>query len=118
MRGVGKLKHALLDDFDAVFFDDGVGQDFVSDGLDLLAGLLPGGAGSEGDIEKFTLPDVGYRGITEVVKLGADGGSLRVQDRGLEGDKHASFHEETRLSHGAAIFGENGRERATIEQKQ
>lgn len=48
---------ALFDDFEAVFFDDGIGQDFFGDTLELLLGLLAGPAVQIED-EKLALADV------------------------------------------------------------
>ncbi len=74
------------------FFDDGVGQDFAGDALDLSADgvrLQPIG---EGKREILALAHRGYIGETDLSQGILDGLALGVQDRCLQRDIDMRLH--------------------------
>ncbi len=86
---------ALIHDLDPVFLDDRVGQDLMSDGLDLFVSFLAGDAIGNGNVEDLALAHIGDGAMAEPAECGADRLALRVEDRGFEGNEDASFHEKT-----------------------
>src|ERR1035438_2895795 len=81
-----------IQDFDAIFFDDRIGQYFVRNGLDVGLRLLARDAASERDFEKLALTDFGDPSEPEAVERRADRLALRVEDGGFRSYKYASFH--------------------------
>src|ERR1039458_6371506 len=96
-RGPGEIRS--IQNFDAVVFDDGIGEDFLGDGLDILTGLFGRDGGGDGDLEVLALTHILNAWITEALERGADRLTLRVQDGGLQRNKNAGSHGESRLSH-------------------
>ena len=90
----------LIQYFHPVLFDDRVREHVVRDGLYFALGRLARQAVRKRDLEIFALPHCRDRGMAEAVQCGADRLALRVEDRGLQGDEDACFHEESQLSHG------------------
>lgn len=57
-----RAKAGLVDDFEAVFLDDGIGEDFFGDALELFLGLVAVPAIEIQD-EEFSLANVFHGGI-------------------------------------------------------
>src|ERR1039457_939406 len=96
--GPGEMRS--IQNFDAVFLDDGIGEDFVGDGFDILPGLFGHDAGGDGDLEVLALAHILDAGITQAVERRANRLTLGVQNCGLQRNKNAGSHWESRLSHG------------------
>ena len=83
---------ASIQDFDAILFDDRIGQYFVRDGFDVGLRLLARDAARERDFEELALTDFGDPSEPEAVERRADRLTLRVEDGGLRSYEYASFH--------------------------
>src|SRR5579862_6360704 len=82
-----------IEDFDPVFLDDGIGQHFMSYGLDVFAHLLLGNSVSNGNVKKLALTDIGDGRIPQAMQGRADSLPLRVEYCRFERDKHTRFHQ-------------------------
>lgn len=82
----------LLDDLEAKFFDDGVGEDVAGDAFDLGGGYFAGEA-VEGQYEEFSLADVFDFGVAEPSEGTVDGLSLGIEDGGFGHDPDVGFHD-------------------------
>ena len=83
---VGSLGRALFLYAVCVLFDDGVGEDFFGDALDLGAGGLGGEAVGEGEGEVLALAHRGDLGKADLAQGVLDGLALGIQDRCLQRD--------------------------------
>src|ERR1035441_4994328 len=81
-----------VQDFDAILFDDRIGQHFVRDGFDVGLRLLACDAARERDFEELALTDLGDGSEPETVERRAHRLALRVEDGGLGSYEYASFH--------------------------
>src|ERR1022692_222027 len=81
-----------IQNFDAILFDDRIGQHFVRDSLDVGLRLLPRDAARERDLEELALTDFGDPSEPEAVERRADRLALRVEDGGLGSYEYACFH--------------------------
>lgn len=85
------LRLVLLEEFEAEFFDDGVGEDVAGDLFDFFAGGVFGEA-VEVEDEEFALADGLDFGVSEGREGVLDGLALRVEDGGFGHDPDVSFH--------------------------
>ena len=76
-----------------VFFDDGVGEDFFGDALDLGAGGFGGEAVSQRKREILALAHRRYLCESDLAQRVLDGLALRVQDRCLQRDIDMRLHD-------------------------
>src|SRR5215472_2975078 len=81
-----------IHDLKAVFLDDGVGEDFFGDALELFLSFVAVPA-VQIQNEKLPLADVLYGGVTKAGKGVLDGLSLRIEDRAFWHDPNVCFHE-------------------------
>ena len=81
----------LVDDFEAVFFDDRIGEDFFGDALELLLSFVAAPAVEIQD-EEFSLSDVFHGGVTEPRESVMDGLALRIEDGALGHNPDVCFH--------------------------
>ena len=88
----GARARASIQDFDAILFDDRIGQHFVRDGFDVGLRPLARGAAGERDFEKLALTDFGNPSEPEAVERRADRLALRVEDGGFWSYEYACFH--------------------------
>lgn len=91
LRTTVTSRKKLVEEFEAKFFDDGVGEDVFGDAFDLGLSFFAAQA-IEGEDEEFTLADALYLCVAERGKGAMDGLSLRIEDGGLEHDPNMSFH--------------------------
>jgi hypothetical protein len=84
----------LVEDFEAEFFDDGIGEDIFRDTLDLGFGFIAGHAVEIQD-EEFSLADILDRGVALRGECALDGLALGIEDRGFEHDPDVCFHFKT-----------------------
>src|SRR5450759_4110839 len=82
----------LVDHLDAVFLDDGVGQDVVSDLLHFDPDLIFIGAFGDREFEVLALAHIGDALVAEARERSADGLPLRVENGGLHRDVNACLH--------------------------
>lgn len=78
-------------DFEAIFFDDGIGKDFFGDALELFLGFVAVPA-VEIQNEEFSLADVFDGGVAEAGKGVMDGLALGVENGALWHDPDVCFH--------------------------
>jgi hypothetical protein len=81
----------LVDDLEAVFLDNRIGQDFLRDALQLLLSFFTVPAVQIQD-EKFALADVFDGLITQAGERVVDCLALRIEDRAFWHDPDMSFH--------------------------
>ena len=96
--GVGHNPEALriaragsVDDLEPVFLDDGIGQDFFGDALELLLGFFVVPAIKIQD-EEFSLADTFHGGVTEAGESVMDGLALGIENRALGHHPDVCFH--------------------------
>ena len=94
----------LVDDFEAVFFDDRIRKNFFGDFFELLLGLVAGPA-VEVEDEEFALADVFYFGVAEAVEGVLDGLTLRIEDGALWHDPNVCLHSRSIAFHGISTNG-------------
>lgn len=80
-----------VNDFEAVFFDDGVGKDFFGDAFELFLGFVAVPAVKIQN-EKFSLADVFYGSVAEAGKGVMDCLSLRIENSALWHHPDVCFH--------------------------
>src|SRR5215472_2182155 len=80
-----------VDDFEAIFLDDGIGEDFFGDALELFLSFVAAPAVEIQD-EEFSLTDILYGGVAEAGKSVLNGLSLGIEDGALGHDPDVSFH--------------------------
>jgi len=80
-----------VDDFEAVFFDDGIGEHFFGNALQLFLSFVAVPAIEIQD-EEFALADIFHGGVTKAGKSVLDGLSLRIEDSALRHDPNVCFH--------------------------
>src|SRR5206468_5660703 len=95
-------KRASIQDFDAVLFNDRIGQYVVRGGFHIFLRLFAAGAISKCDFEELTLEHLSDGREPEAVERRAHRLPLRVEHGGLRSYEYASFHGELRLSHAHA----------------
>ena len=81
----------LIEDFEAEFFDDRVGEDIFGDALDLRFGLLAVEA-VEIEDEEFALADVADARVAERGEGALDGLALGIEDGRFQHDPDVGFH--------------------------
>src|SRR2546423_13914003 len=81
----------LVHNFKAVFFDDGIGQDFLGDALEFFLRLVAIPAIQIKD-KKLALADVLYFGIAKSGESVLDGLALRIEDGALRHHPNVGFH--------------------------
>jgi hypothetical protein len=81
----GHERILLVQHFDPVVLNDRVAEDFAGDGVEIFAGL-------HGDLEVLALADIFDAAMAESVQCGANGLTLRIEDRRFEGNVYAGFH--------------------------
>jgi hypothetical protein len=91
-RRRGIIFQLLLHDFETVFLDHRIGQDFLGNALELRLRLIAVPA-VEIKNEKFALANIGNLGIAQARERVLDGLSLRIEDRPLWHYPDVSFHE-------------------------
>jgi hypothetical protein len=84
-------RYKLLHDFEAVFLDDGIGQNFLGDALELRLSLVTSPA-VEIKHEEFALADVGDGFIAEAGEGVVDGLALGIEDGAFWHDPDVCFH--------------------------
>src|SRR5579862_1822320 len=82
---------ALVEKFEAEFFDDGIGEDVFGDAFDLRLGLFAAEA-VEGENEEFALADVFDFVVAERRESALNRLALRIEDRGFQHDPDVCFH--------------------------
>ena|SRR5215469_12042695 len=87
----GQYKVGLVDDFEAIFFDDRIGEDFFGDALELFLSFVAAPAVEIQD-EEFSLADVFDGSVAEAGESMMDGLSLGIEDGALGHDPDVSFH--------------------------
>src|SRR5215831_3205440 len=80
-----------IDDLKAVFLDDGIGEDFFRDALELLLSFVAVPA-IEIQNEEFSLADVFHGGIAKAGKSVLNSLSLGIEDGALWHDPNVCFH--------------------------
>jgi hypothetical protein len=85
------IRPRLLDDLEAVFLDNRIGQDFLGDALQLLLRFFTVPAVQIQD-EKFALADVFDGLITQAGERVVDSLALGIEDRAFRHDPDVSFH--------------------------
>src|ERR1035437_2716082 len=88
----GARARPSIQDFDAILFDDRIGQHFMRDGFDVRLRLLARGSTGQRDFEELALTHFGDGGEPEAVERRAHGLALRVENGGLRSYEYASFH--------------------------
>src|ERR1700676_3756894 len=83
--------------FDAIIFDHRMREHVTRNPIHLQRRLFAGRAGSDFDVEEFSLPHRGDSGMSQAVERAPDGLALRVEHGGLEGNENASLHYLTLL---------------------
>lgn len=73
----------LILDVVGEFFDDGIGEDFAGDALDLGAGFFGGERVGQSEGEVLALTDGGDAGEADLAQSVVDGLALRIEDRCL-----------------------------------
>jgi hypothetical protein len=81
----------LFEEFEAEFFDDGIGEDILSDAFNLGLGFFAVHA-IECEDEEFSLADVLNLGVTKRGKCALNGLSLWVKDGGFQHDPDVCLH--------------------------
>ena len=86
----------MLSGFEAegIFLDDGIGEDFARDAIDLGVGVGLGERRSEAKDEVFALADVVDTLIAHAGESLGDGFSLGVEDGALQRDIDMSLHRD------------------------
>ena len=87
----GGASCALVDDLEAVFLDDWIGEDFLRDALELLPGFVTIPAVQVED-EEFALADIFDGGVAEAGQGVVDGLSLGIEHGALRHDPDVCFH--------------------------
>ena len=80
-----------VDDFEAIFFDDRVGEDFFGNALELLLGLVAVPAIEIQD-EEFSLADIFHGDVPKARKSVLDGLSLGIEDGAFWHHPNVCFH--------------------------
>jgi hypothetical protein len=83
--------YRLLHDLEAVFLDNGIGQNFLGDALELRLSLATSPA-VEIQHEEFALADVSDAFIAEARERMVDGLTLRIEDGAFWHDPDVCFH--------------------------
>jgi len=81
----------LIDDFEAVFFDDRIGEDFFGDLFELFLRFVARPA-IEIEDEELALAYVGNSGIAKTRKCMVNGLTLRIEYGAFGHDPDMSFH--------------------------
>jgi hypothetical protein len=81
----------LVEDIEAEFFDDGIGEDVFGDALDLDFGFVAGEAVEIQD-EKFALADILNLRVALRGEGALDGLALGIEDGGFQHDPDMCFH--------------------------
>jgi hypothetical protein len=84
-------RYKLFDDLEAVFLDDGIGQNFLGYALELLLGFVTSPA-VEIQHEEFALADVCDGFIAEAVERMVDRLALGIEDGTFWHDPDVCFH--------------------------
>src|SRR6266478_8189454 len=87
-------KAKSVDDLEAVFLDDRIGEDFLGNFLEMLLGLVPGPA-VQIENEEFALPNVGNGAITKTGEGVMDCLTLGIENGALWHDPNMSFHKKS-----------------------
>src|ERR1017187_1758046 len=116
----GARARASIQDFDAILFDDRIGQHFMRDGFDVRLRLLARGSTGQRDFEELALTDFGDGGEPEAVERRAHGLALRVENGGLRSYEYASFHGNSnyRMAGGRSASGQHFDSLARSRQTQ
>src|SRR5690348_15275729 len=81
----------LVNDLEAIFLDDGIGQNFFGDALELLLGFVAVPA-VEIQNKELSLANVFHGRVAEAGKRVMDSLSLRIEDRALWHHPDVCFH--------------------------
>jgi hypothetical protein len=92
-----KTWEKLVEEFEAKFFDDGIGEDVFGDALDLSLGFFAGQAVKR-ENEKFSLADTLNFREAERGKGAVNGLALGIKDSGFEHDPDVCFHQQNYTS--------------------
>jgi len=84
----------LLFDLVGVFLDDGIGEDFAGDALDLGTSSVGPEAVGQRKRKILALAHGGHIGKSDFAESVVDGLALRVEDRCLGGDIDMRLHDE------------------------
>jgi hypothetical protein len=103
----GQSGRRLLDDLEAVFLDDRIGQNFLGDALQLLLSFFTVPAVQIQD-EKFALADVFDGLITQAGERVVDCLALGIEDRAFWHHPDVSFHPGSITSAAGVIEGAKG----------
>src|SRR6266403_1977729 len=87
-------KTQSVDDLEAVFLDDRIGENVLGNFLELLLGLVPGPA-VEIENEEFALANVGYGAIAKTGEGVMDCLTLGIEHGALWHDPNMSFHKKS-----------------------
>ena len=91
MEQFGSGRYQLLNDFEAVFLDDGIGQNFLGDALELRLSFITSPA-VEIQHEEFALADVCDGFIAEATERVVDSLALGIEDGAFWHDPDVCFH--------------------------
>src|SRR5207302_9682714 len=83
-----------VNDLEAVFLDDRIGENFLGNFLELLLGLVPGPA-VEIENEEFALANVGNGAIAKTGEGVMDGLTLGIENGALWHDPNVSCHKKS-----------------------
>jgi hypothetical protein len=90
-REIRKRRKVSVNDFESVFFDDRVGEDFLGDLFELLLSFVTIPA-VEIEDEELALPDVFDGGIAQAGEGMLDSLALRIENGALWHDPNVCFH--------------------------
>ena len=91
LHGGAAKRGCSVENFEAIFFYDGIGEDFARDFFELFLGFVAIPA-VEIENEEFALADVGDLSVAETGEGVMNGLALRVENGALGHDPDVCFH--------------------------